>query len=118
VASRRQLFLCLMNGHGPPRGFEWYTLEARAALPPKSLFVQLMSGLVVYALPLLLFGYVAGISGETILSAAGMIVSAAVACLFADLLLTYRQYRQWAEDWICGDCRQVFRAQEQLFSLN
>lgn len=118
IASRRQLFLCLMNSASTPRGFEWYALEAPGALPPKSLFIQLLSGVLVFTLPLLLIGYFAEISGEVFLTAAGMALAAVLTCLLADLLLTYRQYRNWAQEWVCGDCQRAFLPEALLLSVN
>jgi hypothetical protein len=118
IASRRQLFLCLMNSGSTPCGFDWYALKTIGALPPKSLFIQLLSWVLVFALPLLIIGYIAEISGATLLASAGMTLAAVLACLLADLLLTYGRYRNWAQEWVCGDCQRGFRPAALLLSVN
>ena len=90
------------------QAFSWYGEHSPYAFPPKSLFVVLLL-LAAVCVPGLLFwlpeGY-AESSGAAPLIA--MTVAALSTCLVVDVLLTYRRYKAWAKQRLCGDCKKVY----------
>lgn len=106
TASRRQLFYGLMDDAPLTGVFSWYSARVPNAYPPKSLFVMLLLLMLGMALPaagLWLLEHYQALHWLFIL---GMVLLAA---LLIDVLMTYRQYKSWGGEWLCGDCRSVFR---------
>ncbi len=118
VASRRQLFLCKMHHNELPWGFDWYDPSARYALPPKSMFLLLLIAVGGCALPLALVAYSFEFTMEALLNVGGMVLVAILFCLLGDLLVTHRQYRDWASQWICGQCQADFKPASELLRPN
>ena len=106
VASRRALFRCLATEAGVERGFEWYDLAEEGACPPKSLFVVLLTLLLVLALPAALLWALDVYPALPWLGAAAPLL---FSTLVLDARLTYRRYRDWASHWRCGACRHSFQ---------
>jgi len=106
IASRRQLFLSLMGEGAPPAAaFSWYRERTPGACPPQSRFVVLLALMLGMALPvtgLWLMGYYFAL---TWLGLLGLLL---LASLLYDLTATYRRYRLWVGERVCGDCRCVF----------
>ena len=105
TASRRQLFHWLMNGAVLPRYFRWYSVEEPGAMPPKSLFVLLLLLLLGMTLPfagLWLLGHYLALRWLSVL------LLLVLAALLVDVLATYRRYRQWGVQWLCGECHATF----------
>lgn len=109
TASRRQLFHRLMYGAQPQSAFRWYGDGDPKALPPKSLFVMFTILMVVLAVPAIGCWFLQHYSALT-----GLLLVAALtlAFLLVDVLLTYRRYKVWAGQWLCGCCRGVFAPAE------
>jgi hypothetical protein len=105
VASRRQLFHLIVEGITLEGVFNWYDKRVRHAYPPKSLFVIL--GLLVLGLsvPAMGFWFLGHFPALQLLVG---IASVLIACLLIDFLLTYKRYRNWVEEWLCGECQNVF----------
>ena len=106
TASRRQLFHCLMQEQPLSRAFSWYSERTAGACPPKSLFFILLVMLALLGLP------AAGLWARELhatLSLLGYALAVLLLCLAADLLVTFRRYRSWGSQWLCGDCRATFR---------
>lgn len=105
TASRRQLFHTLMDGTQPRNAFRWYGDADPQALPPKSLFVMFITLMMTLAVPAAGFMVMEHYFALTwVLYVAGL----TLAFLLADVLVTYRRYKVWAEEWLCGRCRGVF----------
>jgi len=108
IASRRQLFLSLMGEGAPPAAaFSWYREGTPGACPPQSRFVILLAltlGMVLPVTVLWLAGYYFAL---TWLGLLGLLL---LSSLIYDLTATYRRYRIWVGEWVCGDCRSVFIA--------
>lgn len=105
VASRRQLFHLIVDGISLEGAFNWYDERARHAYPPRSLFVVLgllAFGLSIPAVGFWILGYFPA------LQLLGGIASVLIACLLIDFLLTYKRYKNWVEEWLCGECQSVF----------
>jgi len=105
TASRRELFLGLMQGGAGSVAFSWYSERVARAHPPKSIFVML---LVLAPIPVLvaaffwLTGYPGG--GQWLLLSALLLLAG----LLVDGAATYRRYRHWRRERLCGACRTVF----------
>lgn len=118
VVSRRQLFLCDAQQGSLPAAFDWYDASVPSALPPKSLFMQLLLAVLVCAIPLALLGYSLSFSLESAFTLAGLLLAVTVACLLVDLLVTHRRYRQWASECVCGNCYAVYTGGCDIFASN
>ena len=106
TASRSQLFRRLMNEGPLPGVFNWYSEHTPQACPPKSLFVILLLLLLGMTLPtvgLWLLGYTIALSW---LARLALLLWAG---LLFDVLMTYRRYKTWGGEWLCGECHSVFR---------
>jgi len=86
--------------------FSWYSARVPHAYPPKSLFLMLLLLMLGMALPaggLWLLEHYQALQWLSILA---MVLLAA---LLIDVLMTYRHYKSWGGEWLCGECRSVFR---------
>lgn len=106
TASRRELFHGLMYGEAASgKQFAWYGEDVPRACPPKSLFLTLSVLALVLAIPMV--GMV--VYGEQLaldwLLGLGVLL---LVCLVFDMLLTYRDYRCWCDEWLCDECKLVF----------
>ena len=93
--------------HTPVTGaFGWYDTSLPHACPPKSLFVilfLLILGMALPAVGLWLSGFYLALQwliAMAMLSLLGLLI---------DVLLTYRRYKNWGDEWLCGECRGVFK---------
>lgn len=105
TASRRQLFHWLMDGGVRPGHFGWYSVEEPDAMPPKSLFVVLLLLLLGMSVPfigLLLLGHYLALRWLSVM------LLLILAGLLFDVFATYRRYKQWDEQWLCGECQSIF----------
>jgi hypothetical protein len=105
TASRRQLFYGLMDDTPLTGSFSWYSAGVPHACPPKSLFVMLlllMLGMVLPAVGLWLLEHYQALQWLSVLSIV------LLAALLVDVLRTYRHYKKWGGEWLCGECRSVF----------
>lgn len=86
--------------------FGWYSARFPHACPPKSLFVIFFLLSLAMALPA-----VALWSLGFYLALQWLIVIALLSlpALLIDVLLTYRRYKNWGDEWLCGECRGVFK---------
>jgi len=95
-----------MEGDTTPLGpFNWYDQRAPGACPPKSLFVIITLLLLGMTLPLAglwMLGHFMALGWLALLSVV------LLAALLFDVLATYRRYKDWGGQWLCGDCRAVF----------
>ncbi len=111
TASRRELFHALMGGGPASNGeFGWYREDIPRACPPKSLFLTLSVLAVVLAIPVMAMV----IYGQSIplqwLLGVGVLL---LVCLVFDLLMTYRDYKAWCNEWLCDKCKLVFVPEAQ-----
>lgn len=105
TASRRALFHTLMCGAQPQGAFAWYGERVPQALPPKSLLVIFLILIAALAVPAVGFWFLKHEYAVTwLLSVAAL----TLAVLVVDVSLTYRRYKAWAGQWLCGRCREVF----------
>jgi hypothetical protein len=95
-----------MEERSLPLSFSWYNLSLPRACPPKSLLV--LSSLAAMW-PATLLWYLGHYSLQR-----GIIVGAVIllACLVFDLVSTYPRYKAWRSEWLCGECRSVFSAND------
>ena len=105
IASRRALFHQLMDGAAFGDAFGWYDEKAHHAVPPKSLFIVLSLLLLGLAVPAAGFWFLQHYPALQLL---GSVAGILFVCLLTDVLLTYRRYKTWAGEWLCGDCQKVF----------
>lgn len=105
TASRRQLFHWLMGETRLDSGFGWYNEDLPRARPPRSQFVLALLFVAALAVPALGFTLLGNYVAVTWLAAL-----VALGLLF-DLFLIYPQYRDWGGEWLCSECRSVFRQQ-------
>ena len=112
IASRRQLFHCLMTGNTLGKTFQWYSERIPQACPPRSLFVVFMGLLLGLSVPTVILWFMGFYSALTALGVACLCL---LACLLIDVLLTYRRYKSWSSYWVCGDCKTVFTTQQTLY---
>ncbi len=101
-----------------PAAFEWYDASLPSALPPKSLFMQLLLAVSAGAIPLAVLGYSLSFTLESAFTIAGILLVAIIACLLVDLLITHRRYRQWASECVCGRCCAVFTGGCDILAAN
>jgi hypothetical protein len=91
-----------------PAGFDWYDRNARGALPPRSLFLQLLL-LMLVAMAGLAVATLAGLVGPDGLGAVSLLAAALVGGgLVVDISYTLRRYRAWTREALCADCRSSF----------
>ena len=109
VASRRSLFHRLMSGQPRPGVFAWYDEGVRGACPPKSLFVMLLAVTAILVLPAVGLWVRELYAGLAVLLSSLLVL---LACLGFDLFSTYRRYRAWHQEWLCGECRSNFVPRE------
>ena len=105
TASRRQLFHSLMCDVRPQGVFSWYDDSEPQALPPKSLFFMLLVLIAVLSVPAVGFWLLEHYPAVIWLVSVAALLSAV---LLVDILLTYRRYKDWVGQWLCGSCREVF----------
>jgi hypothetical protein len=94
-----------MEGKSTGGTFGWYSELVPRACPPKSLFVILFLLVLGSAVPtagLLLLGYDQGTDWLPLL------VLLLLLGLVFDVFTTYRRYRTWGGECLCGECRSVF----------
>ena len=87
------------------KAFSWYGESIPRACPPKSLFVILFLVVLGVAVPtatLLLLGYLHGTDWLI------LVVLALLLGFVFDVCMTYRRYRAWGVECLCGECRSVF----------
>ena len=94
-----------MNGGPAISGFDWYSQRSPRACPPKSLFVTLLALFLGLALPAVGLWHLEHYPALLWMGGAAALL---VVCLFIDMQITYRRYRYWAAQWVCGDCRETF----------
>jgi len=85
--------------------FNWYSGRIPGAYPPKSLFIislLLMLGMTLPAMGLWYLGHVFALKWL------GVMTLLLLAGLLFDVLLTYRSYKRWGGEGLCGECRAVF----------
>lgn len=105
TASRRELFHSLMNGASLQGAFGWYDERAHHACPPKSLFVVLLLMTLGAMIPAMGFWVLEHYAAQQwLIAVAGLLL----ACLVVDAVLTFRRYKDWVGEWLCGDCHQSF----------
>jgi len=95
-----------MDGTPVTGAFGWYSASLPRACPPKSLFVILSLWILGMALPaagLWLFGFYLALQWLAIMALLSLLG------LLVDVLLTYRRYKTWGGEWLCGECRGVFK---------
>jgi hypothetical protein len=85
--------------------FSWYSAGFPHAYPPKSLFVMLLLLMLGMALPAIGLWLLEHYLALQWLSALAM---GLIAALLIDVLMTYRHYKKWGGEWLCGECRSVF----------
>ena len=94
-----------------PQGvFSWYGDHEPQALPPKSLVVIFLLTLLVLAIPAAGFWALGQFPAVTSLMWVFVLL---LAFLLLDVLLTYRRYKIWGGQWLCGQCRSVFAPNSQ-----
>ena len=91
-----------VNIHGV---FSWYDSEVRNAYPPKSVLLLLGLPLLLICLPAAGFWLLDYYAATKWLAS---VVVLLLVCLLFDVLLTYRRYKSWVREWLCGICHQVF----------
>ena len=94
-----------MDGGTPVGPFSWYDQRAPGACPPKSLFIIIALMLAGMTLPLAGLWMLGHFMALAWLAGLGALL---VAALLFDVLATYRRYKNWGGQWLCGDCRAVF----------
>jgi hypothetical protein len=104
TASRRQLFRQIVADESMDQAFSWYGEHSPRAFPPKSFFVVLLL-LVTVCVPLLFLWLPEGYAVPALIEVG---LAALLAALVADLLLTYRRYKVWAKQWLCGHCKKAY----------
>ena len=109
VASRRSLFHRIMSDQPRPGVFAWYDESVRGACPPKSLFVVLLAVTGILVLPALGLWVRELYAGLAVLLSSVLVL---LGCLCFDLFSTYRRYRAWHGEWLCGECRSDFVPQD------
>ena len=105
TASRRHLFHWLLDDAPLLTPFSWYSNRIPGACPPKSLFVVLLLlalGVAIPAVGLWLLGHFLALQW---LAVTALLL---LAGLLFDVLMTYRRYKAWCGEWLCGECRAVF----------
>ena len=106
TASRRQLFRGLMDGAPLGGSFSWYGEEQPQALPPKSLFIVMLALMLAAALPatgLWLLGHYFALRWLALFALL------LLAGLLLDVTMTWRRYKSWDGERLCGECRAVFK---------
>ena len=88
------------------RSFDWYDLGEEGACPPKSLFVVLLSLLMILALPVTILW---ALDFYPALPWLGAIALLLFSTLILDARHTYKRYRDWASHWRCGNCRHSYQ---------
>lgn len=106
IASRRALFRHLAREAEVDGAFAWYDLADEGACPPKSLFVMLLSLLLMLALPMILVWFIHAYPLLPWLAGVAVLLMLSLAL---DVGLTYRRYRDWASRWLCASCRSHFQ---------
>jgi hypothetical protein len=110
IATRRRLFHAGMEACPEPPGFHWYDRNARGALPPRSVFLQLFL-LMLATLGVLSLATLAGLASTGVLAAGSLSAAILVSAgLVMDVGYTLRRYRAWAREALCADCRTSFVA--------
>jgi O-antigen/teichoic acid export membrane protein len=88
-------------------GFSWYGEHCADAFPPKSLFVVLLI-LTALCIPALYMLLPEDAPAAPLIALA---VAALSVCLITDVLSTFRRYKLWANQRICGNCRRSYPLQ-------
>ena len=94
-----------MYSNTPQGVFSWYGDDEPQALPPKSLFVMFLLSIIVLTIPAAGFWVLGHFPAVTMLVSLAVLL---MAFLLTDVLLTYRRYKVWGGQWLCGQCRGVF----------
>ncbi|MEH6583309.1 MAG: hypothetical protein V7754_15320 [Halioglobus sp.] len=106
TAARRELFHLLMDGVSLEGAFRWYDERAHRACPPKSLFVVLFLMTLGAMIPAMGFWVLEHYAAQYWLVTVAALL---LACLIVDALLTLRRYKDWVDEWLCGDCQHSFK---------
>lgn len=96
----------MMEGAPFRSAFSWYGERTHHAFPPKSIFVVLLLMMLAIAVPAAGFWL---LGQYPALEWLGSMAAILFGCLVVDLMLTHQRYKAWAGEWLCGDCKHVFK---------